>query len=44
MTEQLARTRHLVGTTDAWAEYRQELRDITSQPGFPWEIGWPEMP
>lgn len=29
---------------DAWAEYRQALRDITSQPGFPWEIGWPEKP
>lgn len=29
---------------DAWAEYRQALRDITSQPGFPWEISWPEKP
>lgn len=29
---------------DAWAAYRQALRDITLQPGFPWEITWPEMP
>lgn len=28
----------------AWATYRQELRDITSQPGFPWEITWPTSP
>jgi hypothetical protein len=27
-----------------WATYRQELRDITSQPGFPWEITWPVAP
>ncbi len=25
-------------------EYRQLLRDITSQPGFPREITWPEKP
>jgi hypothetical protein len=24
--------------------YRQQLRDITTQPGFPWEIVWPEKP
>lgn len=29
---------------DAWAAYRQELRDITSQAGFPWEVIWPEKP
>lgn len=28
----------------AWAAYRQALRDITQQAGFPWEITWPEMP
>jgi hypothetical protein len=28
----------------AWAVYRQELRDITTQQGFPWEIIWPEEP
>ena len=27
-----------------WATYRQELRDISSQPGFPWEITWPDAP
>jgi len=30
--------------TAAWASYRQELRDITLQAGFPWEITWPEEP
>lgn len=28
----------------AWATYRQELRDITSQEGFPSEITWPVAP
>jgi len=28
----------------AWATYRQALRDITSQPGFPLEVTWPEEP
>jgi hypothetical protein len=28
----------------AWATYRQDLRDITDQPGFPWEITWPTAP
>ena len=27
-----------------WAAYRQALRDVTSQPGFPWEVVWPEQP
>lgn len=27
-----------------WAIYRQALRDITEQAGFPWEINWPEPP
>ena len=27
-----------------WATYRQELRDITDQLGFPWEIEWPVVP
>lgn len=26
-----------------WAEYRQSLRDVPNQPGFPWEIQWPTM-
>lgn len=28
----------------AWAAYRQELRDITSQVGFPETINWPVAP
>jgi hypothetical protein len=28
----------------AWAAYRQALRDITAQDGFPWTITWPEQP
>ena len=28
----------------AWATYRQELRDVTAQAGFPWEVIWPEPP
>ena len=28
----------------AWAAYRQDLRDITAQAGFPWTIDWPERP
>jgi len=27
-----------------WATYRQELRDISSQVGFPWTITWPTQP
>ena len=27
-----------------WATYRQSLRDISSQSGFPWEITWPDAP
>lgn len=28
----------------AWATYRQALRDITAQQGFPWNVTWPEQP
>lgn len=28
----------------AWAEYRQALRDITDQPGYPFDIVWPQAP
>ena len=28
----------------AWATYRQALRDISAQTGFPWDIKWPENP
>jgi len=27
-----------------WATYRQSLRDIPSQAGFPWTIAWPTEP
>jgi hypothetical protein len=27
-----------------WATYRQELRDVTAQAGFPWDVTWPETP
>jgi hypothetical protein len=30
--------------TAAWAAYRQLLREVPSQDGFPWEIVWPEEP
>jgi hypothetical protein len=28
----------------AWATYRQALRDVTGQSGFPWTITWPDAP
>lgn len=28
----------------AWAVYRQALRDVPQQAGFPWEVTWPETP
>jgi hypothetical protein len=28
----------------AWATYRQALRDVPSQTGFPWDITWPVEP
>ena len=27
-----------------WAAYRQALRDVTTQAGFPWTIDWPTQP
>ena len=27
-----------------WATYRQALRDISAQEGFPWNVQWPEKP
>ena len=27
-----------------WATYRQALRDVPTQAGFPWTITWPESP
>jgi hypothetical protein len=27
-----------------WASYRQALRDVPSQAGFPWSVVWPQSP
>ena len=27
-----------------WATYRQALRDLTKESGFPWDMTWPEEP
>lgn len=27
-----------------WATYRQALRDVPAQSGFPWEVTWPSQP
>jgi hypothetical protein len=27
-----------------WASYRQSLRDVTLQAGFPWNVTWPAKP
>jgi hypothetical protein len=29
---------------DLWATYRQALRDVPAQAGFPWTINWPTQP
>ena len=28
----------------AWATYRQALRDVPTQAGFPWTVDWPTQP
>ena len=33
-----------LATKEAWAAYRQALRDITEQPGFPFDVVWPQPP
>jgi hypothetical protein len=33
-----------LATKAAWATYRQELRDISKQSGYPTEITWPTPP
>ena len=33
-----------IATKEAWAVYRQALRDITEQPGYPLDVVWPEPP
>jgi hypothetical protein len=29
---------------DQWQTYRQALRDVTAQPGYPFEVVWPTPP
>ena len=29
---------------EAWTAYRQELRNVTAQSGFPWNVQWSEAP
>jgi hypothetical protein len=29
---------------EVWATYRQALRDVTTQAGFPWTVDWPTIP
>jgi hypothetical protein len=31
-------------TKDKWAPYRQALRDVPQQSGFPWTVNWPDQP
>ncbi len=31
-------------TAGSWAKYRQALRDLPAQPGFPYHIEWPAKP
>lgn len=33
-----------VTMSDAWAAYRQALRDVTAQEGFPDSVTWPNKP
>jgi len=33
-----------LATKEKYAEYRQRLRDITKQPGYPHQIHWPTEP
>lgn len=28
----------------AWSAYRQALRNVPQQAGFPWEVQWPDAP
>ena len=30
--------------SEPWAVYRQALRDVPSQVGFPWDVQWPAQP
>lgn len=34
----------VLSNRDEWVTYRQALRDITDQPGHPWDVVWPQKP
>lgn len=38
------RFRSDMNPSQAWIDYCQALRDITSQAGFPWNVQWPSKP
>lgn len=56
VTAMIAERNHLLSISDwtqlpdaptdkaAWASYRQALRDVTSQAGFPDDVTWPTKP
>jgi hypothetical protein len=31
-------------TNGVWQAYRQALRDVPTQAGFPWDVAWPTVP
>jgi hypothetical protein len=31
-------------TNGVWQAYRQALRDVPTQAGFPWDVAWPKKP
>jgi hypothetical protein len=33
-----------IANKTAWATYRQALRDLTKESGFPWDMTWPTEP
>lgn len=33
-----------ISNSAVWKVYRQALRDVPAQEGFPWTITWPEQP
>jgi len=43
-TEQAVRTGLALEIPAAWLDYRQALRDVTDQAGFPDAVVWPVMP
>lgn len=43
-TDTLSAKGRLGSRYDDWQQYRQALRDITSQPGFPTTVVWPTPP